>query len=57
MPVEVWEMPGAADFEADIGVDTGAGGTLKREALERLGLPGAHPPREVFRVLCCGKAG
>jgi hypothetical protein len=50
VPVEVWDMPGAADFAADIGVATGAGAGLKQAALERLGLPATHPPREVFRV-------
>ena len=54
VPVEVWEMPGAAGFAADIAVESGAGAALRRAALERLGLPGDAPKREVFRVVTQG---
>jgi len=54
LPVEVWEMPGAVGFAPDISAGTGAGAALKRAALERLGLPVAFAPREVFRVVAEG---
>ncbi|WP_210877427.1 glycosyltransferase [Roseovarius autotrophicus] len=54
VPVDIWEMPGAAGFAADVSVGTGAGGALKRAALDRLGLSGAVSPREVFRVVAEG---
>jgi len=47
VPVEVWETEGPAD----VSVSLEAGVKLKRAALERLGLSGAAPPRELFRVV------
>jgi hypothetical protein len=51
LPFDVWEMPGAAGFAADISVENGQGADLKRRALSGLGLSEAVPPREVFRVV------
>lgn len=47
VPVEVWEMQGAAD----VSVPLEAGAPLKRAALERLGLSTQVPPHETFRIV------
>ncbi|PKQ12101.1 MAG: glycosyltransferase [Alphaproteobacteria bacterium HGW-Alphaproteobacteria-1] len=54
LPVDLWEMPGAAGFVADVSVETGLGAVLKRAALDRLGLPPGSSPREVFQAVVAG---